>query len=122
MVRDLDVRLALYRRISTLETPEEMDDLADELVDRFGGGAARGQKPPGYRRHQGMCRTAGVRKVDSGPRGASVAFKDDQFANPAGLVDFIAEQQGMINFGPIIAWSRPVCGMTSTNAWPARAL
>ena len=99
-VRDLDVRLALYRRISTLETPEEMDDLADELVDRFGEVPQEVKNLLDIVAIKGMCRTAGVRKVDSGPRGASVAFKDDQFANPAGLVDFIAEQQGMIKLRP----------------------
>ncbi len=99
-VRDLDVRLALYRRIATLETPEEIDDLADELVDRFGEIPKEVQNLLDIVAIKGLCRTAGIRKVDAGPRGASVAFNDDQFANPAGLVDFIADQQGMIKLRP----------------------
>jgi transcription-repair coupling factor (superfamily II helicase) len=33
-----------------------------------------------------------VEKVDAGPKGAIVAFRDNSFANPQGLVRFIAEQ------------------------------
>ena len=39
-----------------------------------------------------MCRRAHVEKVDAGPKGAIIAFRDNSFANPQGLVRFIAEQ------------------------------
>ena len=35
-VADLQLRLGLYRRLSTLETRDEIDAFASELVDRFG--------------------------------------------------------------------------------------
>ena len=35
-VPDLQLRLALYRRLADLETPEEIDGFGAELIDRFG--------------------------------------------------------------------------------------
>ena len=35
-VTDLQLRLGLYRRLSTLEAREDIDGFATELVDRFG--------------------------------------------------------------------------------------
>jgi transcription-repair coupling factor (superfamily II helicase) len=39
-----------------------------------------------------LCRRAHVEKVEAGPKGVIVGFRDDSFANPAGLVRFVAEQ------------------------------
>ncbi len=39
-----------------------------------------------------LCRSAHVEKVDAGPKGVIVAFRDNHFANPAGLVRFVSEQ------------------------------
>src|SRR5579885_3519052 len=35
-VPDLDLRMGLYRRLNELETAEEIDPFAAELIDRFG--------------------------------------------------------------------------------------
>jgi transcription-repair coupling factor (superfamily II helicase) len=35
-----------------------------------------------------------VEKVEAGPKGVIVAFRDNAFANPQGLVRFISEQRG----------------------------
>jgi transcription-repair coupling factor (superfamily II helicase) len=37
---------------------------------------------------------AGVSKIDAGPRGAVISFRNDDFKNPSGLVDFLGRQQG----------------------------
>jgi transcription-repair coupling factor (superfamily II helicase) len=39
-----------------------------------------------------LCRRAHVEKVDAGPKGVIVAFRDNSFANPQGLVRLIAQQ------------------------------
>jgi transcription-repair coupling factor (superfamily II helicase) len=36
-----------------------------------------------------MCRQANVAKIDVGPKGAVVSFRNDVFANPVGLVQHI---------------------------------
>jgi transcription-repair coupling factor (superfamily II helicase) len=39
-----------------------------------------------------LCRRANVAKIDAGPKGAVISFRDDRFANPEGLIAFIREQ------------------------------
>ena len=41
------------------------------------------------------CREAGVERLDAGPKGATVAFHNNAFANPAGLIAFIQKQVGV---------------------------
>jgi transcription-repair coupling factor (superfamily II helicase) len=91
-VADLSVRLGLYRRLADLEDEREIDAFGAELVDRFG-------KMPEEVRHllqivaiKAMCRRANVEKVDTGPKGAVLSFRDNTFANPEGLIRYIREQ------------------------------
>jgi len=44
-----------------------------------------------------QCRSAGVEKLEAGPKGMVVQFRGNAFANPAGLVAWIGKgtQQGM---------------------------
>ncbi len=88
-VPDLGVRLGLYRRLADLMTPGDIDAFAAELVDRFGPLPAEVENLLQVVAIKQLCRIAGVDKVDAGPKGAVVAFRDNQFANPAGLVAFI---------------------------------
>ena len=88
-VPDLNVRLALYRRLSDAEQASDREALAAELIDRFGPlppEAAQLLKVVGIK---GMCRQANVAKIDVGPKGAVVTFRNDAFANPMGLVQHI---------------------------------
>ena len=39
-----------------------------------------------------LCRRAHVERVDAGPKGVIVAFRDNSFANPQGLVRYVSQQ------------------------------
>jgi transcription-repair coupling factor (superfamily II helicase) len=91
-VADLSVRLALYRRLADLDDERDIDGFAAELVDRFG-------PMPDEVRHlldtvviKALCRRANVAKIETGPKGAVLSFREDRFANPEGLVAYIREQ------------------------------
>ena len=99
-VADLSLRLELYRRISRLSGDDEMEDLAVELIDRFGPIPDSVQNLLDLVRLKGSCRRAGVAKVDAGPRGATVQFRGDDFADPAGLVQWITHQKGKAKLRP----------------------
>jgi transcription-repair coupling factor (superfamily II helicase) len=94
-VPDLDVRLGLYRRLSGLESRQELEGFAAELHDRFGKPPAEVETLLRVVRIKTMCRRAGVAKLDGGPKGATVQFRGDRFADPAGLVRFIQDQKGL---------------------------
>ena len=91
---DLDLRLGLYRRLSGLATKVELEGFAAELIDRFGPLPKEVNTLMLVVRIKAMCKRAGIAKLDAGPKGATVQFHNDKFANPAGLVDFIKSQPG----------------------------
>ena len=99
-VTDLNVRMSLYRRLSGLETRADIDAFAAELIDRFG-------PLPDEVRHlfeivaiKQLALKAGVEKIDAGPKGGTVAFRNNAFANPIALVQFIAKHSGTMKVRP----------------------
>jgi transcription-repair coupling factor (superfamily II helicase) len=94
-IADLDVRLGLYRRLSSLATREELEGFAAELHDRFGKPPPEVESLLGIMRVKAMCRRAGIAKLDGGPKGATVQFRNDKFANPAGLALWMAGQNNL---------------------------
>ncbi len=116
-VPDLNVRLALYRRLSDAERAADREALAAELIDRFGPLPPEADQLLKVVAIKGLCREANVAKIDVGPKGALISFRKDHFANPAGLVAFIQKNQ--------IAWRlRPDHKVVVKGEWetPARRL
>ncbi|MES2334797.1 MAG: transcription-repair coupling factor [Pseudomonadota bacterium] len=91
-IPDLDIRLGLYRRLSSLTTKVELEGFAAELIDRFGALPKEVNTLMLIVRIKAMCKRAGISRLDAGPKGATVQFRGDKFANPAGLVDFLKAQ------------------------------
>jgi len=94
-VPDLDVRLGLYRRLSGLHQKVELEGFAAEMIDRFGKLPKEVNMLLNIVRVKSMCKRAGISRLDGGPKGATIQFHNDKFANPAGLVTFLADQRGL---------------------------
>ncbi len=90
-VADLPVRLSLYRRLADLETDDAIDNFAAELRDRFGVLPDEVRYLFKVAAIKAYCRRANVEKVDAGPKGAVIAFRDNSFAQPDRLVAFIRQ-------------------------------
>ena len=90
-VDDLAVRLSLYRRLADLDTDDEIDNFAAELRDRFGVLPDEVRYLFKIAAIKGYCRRANVEKVDAGPKGAVITFRDNKFAQPDRLVYFIRQ-------------------------------
>ncbi len=99
-VPDLNVRLALYRRLSEAERPEDREALAAELIDKFGPLPPEADQLLKVVAIKGLCRQANVAKIDVGPKGAVVAFREDRFSNPAGLVALVQKNQAFWRLRP----------------------
>ncbi|MEN3976677.1 transcription-repair coupling factor [Emcibacter sp. SYSU 3D8] len=99
-VSDLGIRLGLYRRIAQLQTPEEIESLAGEMIDRFGSLPAEVESLLKIVSIKQLCQQAGVAKLDAGPRGATVSFHNASFNNPGGLVEFLSKQSGTAKLRP----------------------
>ncbi|SPJ29828.1 transcription-repair coupling factor [Falsiruegeria mediterranea] len=94
-VPDLDVRLGLYRRLSSLSTKVELEGFAAELIDRFGKLPKEVNTLLLVVRIKAMCKRAGISKLDGGPKGATIQFHNDKYGSPQGLVEFIQGQNGL---------------------------
>ena len=90
-VADLAVRLSLYRRLADLDTDDEIDNFAAELRDRFGVLPDEVRYLFKIAAIKGYCRRANVEKVDAGPKGVVITFRDNRFAQPDRLVYFIRQ-------------------------------
>ena len=113
-VPDLNVRLAMYRRLSEAERPEDREALAAELIDRFGPLPDEADQLLKVVAIKGLCRQANVAKIDIGPKGAVLSFRNDVFSNPLGLVQLIQASNG--------AWKvRPDQKVVVKGEWPDAA-
>ena len=112
-VPDLQLRLTLYRRLSTVETDQEIDAFGAEMVDRFGPLPDEVGHLLKIMAIKVLCRRANVDKVEAGPKGVIVSFRDGAFANPAGLVAYIAEQASFAKVRPDmkVVFTRDVEGL-----------
>ena len=95
-VSDLQLRLGLYRRLSTLEKRNDIDAFGAELVDRFGELPQEVKHLFDVMEIKGLARAAGLQQVDAGPKGAVLAFRKNQFANPEGLVQFMQKSASRV--------------------------
>jgi transcription-repair coupling factor (superfamily II helicase) len=99
-VPDLHLRMGLYRRLGELQELAEIDGFGAELVDRFGPMPVEVQNLLKVVYIKSLCRTANVEKLDAGPKGIVMTFRDKQFPNPAALVGYIAKQGTMAKIRP----------------------
>ena len=90
-VPDLNLRMGLYRRLGELSDAGDIDAFGAELIDRFGPMPDEVQSLLKVVFIKSLCRIANVEKLDAGPKGVVVQFRNREFPNPAGLVQFIAE-------------------------------
>ena len=120
-VADLSVRLELYRRIARLEGRAEVDSFGAEMIDRFGPLPQEVEHLLQIISIKGLCRQAGIDKLEAGPRGATIGFRDNRFANPGGLVDYISRQAGTAKLRPdhrlvlLRDWNEPRERLTGVN-------
>jgi transcription-repair coupling factor (superfamily II helicase) len=99
-VSDLQLRLGLYRRMADLDSDAAVESFGAELVDRFGKLPPEVEQLLKIMRIKVLCMRANVEKVEAGPKGVIVAFRDNAFANPTGLVSYVAEQASFAKVRP----------------------
>ena len=99
-VPDLDTRMSLYRRLSGMEDQAEINAFAAELVDRFGKLPDEVEQLLQIVSIKRLCRRASVEKIDAGPKGAVISFRNNTFANPAGLMKLITDSPRTMKVRP----------------------
>jgi transcription-repair coupling factor (superfamily II helicase) len=119
-VADLHVRLALYRRLAETEEQRDIDAFGAELVDRFGPLPNEVEHLLQIVAIKALCRRANVEKIEAGPKGAVLSFRDNTFANPDGLVRYIRDRGPSARVRPDMKvvffedWERPTTRLKGT--------
>ncbi|QDH14475.1 transcription-repair coupling factor [Formicincola oecophyllae] len=88
-IKDLPVRLNLYRRIARLADEGEVEAMSLELADRFGPLPEEVSNLLETVMLKKLCREVGVERLETGPKGMVLQFRKDVFANPDGLLRWV---------------------------------
>jgi transcription-repair coupling factor (superfamily II helicase) len=91
-VADLNVRLALYRRLAELDSDQEREAFAAELIDRFGPLPAEADQLIAVASLKALCRRCLISKLDAGPKGAVLSFREGGFPDTLALVRHVQER------------------------------
>lgn len=112
-VEDLGLRMSLYRRLQDLQTPEDVEGFAAEMIDRFGALPEEVENLLDIVTIKQLCKRACVSSVEAGPKGAVIKFFDNKPPNVEGLMKWLSTKAGSVKIRPdqsmmaIRAWDKP---------------
>ena len=95
-VPDLTTRLALYRRLARLADAESIAAMAAEIDDRFGPAPKPVRTLYRVLEMKALCREAGIRSVEAGPRGVRLGLDRAALADSGRLVRFVVARAGQV--------------------------
>jgi transcription-repair coupling factor (superfamily II helicase) len=99
-VEDLGVRLGLYRRLSELTSEQEREAFAAELIDRFGPLPDETKQLLDVTEVKVRCKALGIAKLDAGPKGIVLSFRDDTAVDPMQLMTLVRSRPGKMKLRP----------------------
>lgn len=99
-VPDLSLRMGLYRRMNGLQTHQEIQSFAAEMIDRFGELPVETDNLLKLMEIKMNCVKAHIAKIEMGPRGALVSFHKDKFPNVPGLLAYAERLKGTAKIRP----------------------
>jgi transcription-repair coupling factor (superfamily II helicase) len=98
---DVHARLVLYKRISSVESVADLDDLQAETVDRFGALPEPARQLFRIARLRVVAARCGVERFDIGAGSGSVTFVDDPPVDTGALILFVQRHSKTMRFdGP----------------------
>lgn len=99
-VKDLNVRMSLYRRLVDLENKDDIESFAAEMIDRFGDLPDEVENLLNIVSIKQLCRVAGVSEIDAGPKGAVIKFHNNQPPNVENLMRWMQDMKGAVKLRP----------------------
>jgi len=92
---DVHVRLNLYKRLATVEKPEGIDALLEEITDRFGKLPPQGQTLFDTHRLRVLAKPYGVQKIDAGPKLMSILFRPKPPIDAMRIIDLVQKNRAI---------------------------
>lgn len=77
-IKDIETRMEIYRKLGSLTTNDQVNDMRAELLDRFGRLPEEADNLISTIKIKILCRQAHIQKAESGPNGVLLTFKNNQ--------------------------------------------
>ena len=90
---DVHLRLSFYKKLATAKTPDQIDNLLEEIVDRFGKLPAQAQTLIDVHRLRVISQPFGVVKVDAAPGVITITFKKNPPIDPMKIIQMIQKNK-----------------------------
>jgi transcription-repair coupling factor (superfamily II helicase) len=90
---DVHLRLSFYKKLATAKTPDQIDTLLEEIVDRFGKLPPQAQTLIDTHRLRVLARPYGVVKVDAAPGVIHITFKKDPPVDSMAIIHLIQKNK-----------------------------
>jgi transcription-repair coupling factor (superfamily II helicase) len=88
-VADVPVRLAMYKRLAAAPDNATIDELTEEIVDRFGPLPPPATNLLRVARLKLLARSLGIRRLDLGPAGGYVLFEETNQVDPRAVIRLV---------------------------------
>jgi transcription-repair coupling factor (superfamily II helicase) len=99
-IRDPHQRLVFYKRLSSARSEEEIGDMREELVDRFGPIPAPALNLLEAMKLKQLLTRLRVSKLDLSEKGAVIAFDESSEISPEAIVALVQENRNRFQFTP----------------------
>ena len=96
-ISDLTIRMEIYKRLSSIILEEEIDEIAAELIDRFGSLPQEVETLIDTIGLKNLCKKTNIEKIDCGNNGFLISFKNNTFSNPVELIKYINNKKDYIS-------------------------
>ena len=90
---DVHLRLSFYKKLATAKTSAQVDNLLEEIVDRFGKLPPQVETLIDTHRLRVISQPYGVVKVDANPNVILITFKKDAPIDPMGVIALIQKHR-----------------------------
>ena len=97
---DVHTRLILYKRVASARTTAELDDLREEIIDRFGLFAPPVDNLFRVTSFKLEAEALGIRRIDLGGRGGRIEFHPRPNIDPARIIELIQRDRAYRLDGP----------------------
>lgn len=98
-IEDSEMRMGIYKRISSLDGDTEIDQFHDELIDRFGEVPEPTSNLLALVRLKCICRDLKITDLDSGPNGILLKFLEDENVSKR-VMNFVSKNPGIVKLRP----------------------
>ncbi len=99
-IKDLGLRMTIYRRLGALSSFEEIEDISAEFADRFGKIPTSLNNLFSIIKLKIICKNINIEKCDIGPKGAVLSFWKNKPQNIDGVLSWVSSRQGLAKLRP----------------------